>query len=269
MDNLLTNEQRSDLTLFQEITSITDQELAIQILASNNWNLEVAINEYSHHQDDIGALRRESVTSPPIVRQNNAATSLPNERDTSPNNVLHRSWYFLEWIFSVQRVAHNPDNDSRKLIATFELKYTTPPHFFDSGYQAAVRQAYQQSKFLLVYLHSEMHENTDQFCTDVLCAPNVSRYIESKFILWGGSVCDVEGFALMYQLKCKTFPFLCVLLCQSETLVQVADTIQGPITEHSLLEKFTIGEIAYGTMLRQITASTNRRYGKNILFLYD
>ena len=229
MENFLTSEQRSDLALFREISGISDDELAIQVLETHDWNLEQAVNEYSLRQEDHDGSR--------VRPSHNIATSPPADVSTStldrahgtnaPADLLNWSLGLISWVFSAQRVLHSPDEDTQRFVNRFEHLYRHPPRLFTGSYQAAVRQANLESRFLLIYLHSELHENVDEFCREVLCSPNIVRYIDNNFLFWGGSVSDVEAYALTYQLKCKSFPFVCVLLCQSEALVQILDTMQG------------------------------------------
>ena len=56
-----------------------------------------------------------------------------------------------------------PEAASR-LKAAFEDRFGTPPQFIQNSYMQAASLARQQSKFLLVYLHSPFHQDTDKFC---------------------------------------------------------------------------------------------------------
>jgi hypothetical protein len=50
-------------------------------------------------------------------------------------------------------------------LSTFELEYGTEhPTFVQDSYKAAVRQANNEAKYLMVYLHSAVHEDTPAFC---------------------------------------------------------------------------------------------------------
>ena len=226
MENFLTSNQRSDLALFREISGITDDELAVQVLETHDWNLERAVNEYSLRQEDHDG-SRDPPTDSSVRPVATGTSSTGNPWPRTPSDLLGLSIGLLSWVFSAQRVLHSPEQDTQSFVSRFEQRYPRPPRLFSGSYQAAVRQANLDSKFLLIYLHSDLHENVDEFCREVLCVTNIVRYIDNNFLFWAGSVSDVEAYALTYQLKCKSFPFLSVLLCHSASLVQILDTIQG------------------------------------------
>ena len=46
-------------------------------------------------------------------------------------------------------------------------------------------------------------------------------------ICWAGKIWDPEAYGLGIQLRNSTFPFLAVLLCQTDRTVQLADKIEG------------------------------------------
>lgn len=62
----------------------------------------------------------------------------------------------------------------------------------------------------------------------VLCSPNVLRQVNGQDILmWGGNVWDAEPYNLSMQLKVSSFPFMALMLCESERSVQILDRVQG------------------------------------------
>lgn len=259
MEDILSEQQRGDLSVFQEVTGITDQQLAVELLMNHNWDLDACVNEYAMHGEDMAELRRQENET--IARRTPAVPPADNNRTTNAatGSLLDRSSGFLNWVFSSQRLPHNPDVTTRKFIDNLSLRYNTLPVLFDQSYISAVKQAFQTHKFLLIYLHSELHESTDAFCRGILASPGVSRYISDNLLMWAGSVYDPEGFALTYQLKTKTFPFLCLLMPQSETIVQIADTFQGDFTERTLLERLQRALNTFGAVLADQTRTTARR----------
>ena len=237
-----------------------------------------------HEEDE----RRNLLSNDSAGHHSHASSS----SSSSLSSIGDQSLRLLRWLFSAQPIIHNPDIDTRKFIGDFERRFrgsssTTNSSnsnsnvgnlFYDYSYPSAVRHAFQCSKTLLVYLHSDLHELTDSFCRTVLTSESVSRYLGEHFVVWGGSVADTEAFALTYQLKVKSFPFLCVLICQSETLVQIVDTIQGKnssanseqlsyyvcelgsITERALLDRLQQGQMNYGSVITEIRQSATRRF---------
>ena len=65
----------------------------------------------------------------------------------------------------------DPQVASRYFLETFNRDYgRRHPNFIRGSFQDATRQAQRENKFLVVYLHSPMHEDTPQFCRETLAA---------------------------------------------------------------------------------------------------
>lgn len=62
-----------------------------------------------------------------------------------------------------------------------------------------------------------------------LCAPTVCQYLDQNILLWGGSTDHAEAYNLSTVLRATQFPFLAILVCQSDRSVQLVDRIQGRI----------------------------------------
>jgi FAS-associated factor 2 len=122
--------------------------------------------------------------------------------------------------------------------------------FFEGSYVRAVAHAHQQQKFLLVYLHSPIHEDTQPFFSNVLCSPAVQQYLDENVVLWGGSVHQAEAYNLSNVLKAARFPFLALLACQSSRSVQLLERIQGAAG--------TGGAHAGQDLLRRLQSAANR-----------
>jgi len=122
-------------------------------------------------------------------------------------------------------------------IRNFEEKYgESHPKFFEGSYEQAISKARSRFKFLLVYLHSPMHVDTDTFCKHVLCSEEMINFVDDNFILWGGDVTVSQGFDLTYRLGACTFPFLAVL-CNVDGRVELADRIEPrALSQSALLE---------------------------------
>jgi FAS-associated factor 2 len=135
----------------------------------------------------------------------------------------------LLWLFQSQPLSLNPDRDTERFVDEFNGKYgeSTHPTLITSSYQETVQNAHIQSKFLLVYLHSPLHEESDHFCKHVLCGRELAALFAGPVLLWAGSVWDPEAYGLSSQLRASAFPFLALLVCQSPRMVQIVDKIQG------------------------------------------
>jgi hypothetical protein len=105
------------------------------------------------------------------------------------------------------------------------------PRFLQCSYRDALQRAQQESKFLLLYLHSQEHQvcatafsrahlrfaydahsrsvrppprqSTPAFCTQTLCSEAVTEFVDTHLLLWGGDVRHSEA----YQARCASVRF--------------------------------------------------------------
>ena len=119
------------------------------------------------------------------------------------------------------------------------------PPFNRGGYYQVLEEAKRDLRFLLVYLHSEGHQDTDSFCRNVLSNNDVMQQIEeSNILFWGCSVRKSEGHRVSQALRENTYPFLAMIVLRQHRMVVVgrqeglveADTlvqwIRNTITEY-------------------------------------
>jgi len=250
----LSDVQINTLFAFSEITHIEDTNLCRSILAQNDWNLDVAVERYinrdtqhsdggdhhhSHEVHDAGISPRQS--------------HIQNERGGIFSYLLSS----LRWLFQSTPVSLSPDQDTAKFVDKFRLEYegggdALSLNLEQTSYARAVQKAHQQSKFLLVYLHSPLHEDTNRFCTQVLHAENILQLVNgrresddsgeetcraSDIVTWAGEVWDPEAHNLSIDLRASAFPFVALLLCQTDRSVRVLDRIQGFIDHNNLGER--------------------------------
>ena len=71
----------------------------------------------------------------------------------------------------------------------------------------------------------------------MLYSDRVSQLLNSSLINWSGSVFDPEAYALTSQLHAAAFPFVCIMICQSERVVQIVDRIQGFTDEATFYDR--------------------------------
>ena len=139
---------------------------------------------------------------------------------------------------------------TRKFIDKFQSKYSEPssddaggtavpvpvlPPFYSGSYRQAIDTARREYKMILVYLHSDRHPNTDEFCR-TLCDANLSQYIRDNFVLWGGSIHSEEAYQASSLLHATAFPFLAVILQQpsDRTKYMALYAHEGPISGEEL-----------------------------------
>jgi len=258
--NLLTARQQQALDTFMEISAIQDVDLCISILANHSWNVDMAVANFVGQQDatdwhggapgrsnSSGAHRRVSAGSSASnigsgnftsSASRNSPQSSTSSRSVNQGNAIDLMLKPIQWLFRIQPQQVNPAQDARKFIEEFDESYSpNHPQFCSSSYQEAVQQAYQSSKFLVVYLHSPLHEDTPKFCRQVLCTRNVSLVLGEHAVVWAGSVWAPEAYELSTQLRVSSFPFVAVLVCPSVREVNVVDRIQGYMDETPFTER--------------------------------
>ncbi len=117
-------------------------------------------------------------------------------------------------------VVRNPLGDVRTFCSEFESRYGTDhPPFFMGSYAQALEEAKKELKFLMVYLHSEDHQDTDGFCRGTLCHPRVVEYMRNNMLLWACSVRLPEGGRVSEALRECGYPFLAVIVLRQSRMV--------------------------------------------------
>lgn len=130
----------------------------------------------------------------------------------------------------------NPVGDVRSFYAEFDDKYgSNHPPFFIGSYAQVLEEAKKELKFLLVYLHSEDHQDTNKFCRGTLCNQEVVDYVTENMIFWGCSVRTAEGYRVSEALRESTYPFLAVIVLRQNRMVVVGRR-EGTIAPAALLD---------------------------------
>lgn len=288
----LTAAQQQTLLSFQEITQVTDDYLALQILQQNGWNLERSLNSFvqggmadSDSDDDYdvaGSSYQQTQERPTLPRttpsQSTTSTNalrapggagvreVLNTHENAQNNneaggsLLDLLFVPLRWLLQTRPSTINPNQDAQNFISDFRSNYG-PNHlaFHNGSYQSAVSSAYNSSKFVLVYLHSPLHEDADRFCQEVLMAPAFMELVADEMVVWGGKIWDAEAYGLSTQLNAAAFPFLALLIPQSARVVQIADRVQGFTDVTTVIEKLRSAMGVFSSVMAQQRQEQRRR----------
>jgi FAS-associated factor 2 len=128
-----------------------------------------------------------------------------------------------------------PRDQARQFTQQFAAKYgDSRPQWVEESWRQAATLAHQQFKFLLVYLHSPEHEDTDNYVRNVLCSPEVVEYVNQQFVCWGGDVRKPDAFNLSGRLNISTYP--CVaLLAFSGSRTKLVTAAQGRVQKQQLM----------------------------------
>lgn len=271
----LSEYQREALMMFEEITQIQNQQLCIQILDQNSWNVDVAVDNFVQGRGTEASalnrsrpIRNDSTSNDNQLSDTITSTTSPTTSTIAPqpSSFLETLITPLKWLFQTRRVSLDPNADTQIFLSEFEQLYGSDhPTLHNQSYQSAVVSAFQQSKFLLVYLHSPMHEDTEKFCTQTFCSENFTHFVNENMMTWAGKVWDPEAYGLSVQLRVSSFPFLAVLLCQSDKVVQVIDRIDGFAEEDALTERLQASMQTHRSTLTRIQTEAARRVESTML----
>jgi FAS-associated factor 2 len=99
------------------------------------------------------------------------------------------------------------------------------PVTFGGSFQDALKQAKDEFKFLVVYLHSGYHDDTPRFLRESLCTELVASILDEDFLFWGGDVRSAEGMRSTYELGVTAFPFLGII-CSINTTGMMQDSLK-------------------------------------------
>ncbi|KAG5492610.1 hypothetical protein JKF63_01189 [Porcisia hertigi] len=98
------------------------------------------------------------------------------------------------------------------LVHEVEKRYQLKIPFFEGTLEEAKRHAQHDSRYLVLYLHSPRHENTEAYLRDVLATDEIIALLDESSILFGVSVEDALGTILAEELGAHTFPFIAALV---------------------------------------------------------
>lgn len=101
----------------------------------------------------------------------------------------------------------SPSEEATILQNSIE-KFGNSPNFFKGSFKEASLNAKSQFKFLLVYFHSRIHQDTEIFCRNVLANPTFIEFVDQHFVIWGGDVHFSHAQMVSYQLGITKYPFL-------------------------------------------------------------
>lgn len=128
--------------------------------------------------------------------------------------------------------------DVKRFRECFERKYgLLHPDFKIGSYSQALEEAKKELKFLLVYLESPDHTDTDRYCSQTLCNPELCEFINTHNLLfWACSVETAEGQRVSMALRETTYPFLAVIVLRQGKMMLVG-RVEGFIPPEELMER--------------------------------
>lgn len=166
----------------------------------------------------------------------------------------------IRFLFKTTPHHIDPKLDTRKFLSEFDSSYSPQhPVLHDSSFQSAVATAFSASKFLLIYLHSPLHEDTERFCQQVFCSSTLSSFVNNaNIVTWAGKVWDPEAYKLSSELRVSCFPYLALLVCYSNRQFEVAVPIQGYTDEQALTEKLQSAMTQFTPVITRVRTENTR-----------
>ena len=253
----LSPEQMDVLVQLQEITGLEDLAVCRALLESSNWDLESVAREQlgmggPPGGGEPGVSDSEGEASDPEPRHQPLARHAASPLGwllyiiTIPNRIIAGGfnivWSVVSSLFGMSPPSPNRQSgDGRADVAEFVREYSerygsSHPPFNRGGYYQVLEEAKRDLRFLLVYLHSEEHQDTDNFCRNVLSNDAVKGELEtSNIILWGCSVSRTEGYKVSQALRETSYPFLAMIVLRQHRMVVVSRQ-EGSLVPEAMVE---------------------------------
>jgi len=137
----------------------------------------------------------------------------------------------------------SPELLASRFLIDFEESYgPVHPEFLPMGYASAVDKMKSELKFLLVYLHCEVHDNTESFCRLTLASQAFVDYLSAENVLvWAGDVRHSEAYQVSVGLSATTFPFLGLIALVNPpsggTRPKLVKVIEGSVSSSDLISQ--------------------------------
>ncbi|GAB6018656.1 FAS-associated factor 2 [Chamberlinius hualienensis] len=250
----LSASETDKLLQFQDLTGIEDIVRCRHLLETHNWDLEVAVqNTLSIQEGTPSVFNSSPERAPPVVTHPADQRIYTITRNGRPLGLLGWSYFLFNFSYRffrgivtfVWRLLRadaryrpsDPVEDVVNFISSYESKYgAAHPVFYQGTYSQVLNDAKKELKFLLVYLHSEDHQDTDEFCSITLANPDVITYINQNMLFWTCSVSTAEGFRVSQALRENTYPFLAVVVLRENRMTVVA-RIEGAAQPQELIQR--------------------------------
>ncbi|KAF0697650.1 Aste57867_11670 [Aphanomyces stellatus] len=112
------------------------------------------------------------------------------------------------------------------------------PDFVHLSFREATTIAKNEGKFLVIYLHSEVHQDTHAFCKNSLCTDEVVAFTlaHDNILFWAGSVLQAEGYSVALSLGAASFPFLSMVISTPRGL-NIIEKVHGNLPKDQLVAR--------------------------------
>ncbi|KAG5589480.1 hypothetical protein H5410_039994 [Solanum commersonii] len=242
---------------FQAITGLDDPDLCAEILTAHNWDLELALSNFTSNPraaDDANASEATTSSTNPEQVETGLVVGAAGSLGLVSGAVGFGVWAVsgvLSYGLSMIGLnsGRNGESSSTRLlsvsaavseamdfVACFERDFgSIRPSFVAEGFMDALQRSRNEYKLLFVYLHSPDHPDTPVFCERTLCNEDLVAFINENFVAWGGSIRASEGFKMSNSLKASRFPFCAVVMAATNQRIALLQQAEGPKSPEEML----------------------------------
>jgi len=172
------------------------------------------------------------------------------EKGPSATPIVGWFSYFYRLLFGGDD--YDPTRASETFMIEFERQYGQLKPNVQPTFQSALSKCRTEYKFLLVYLHSPYHDDSDDFCRNVLCTEVITEFVNTNFLFWMTTISIAEGFRVSSELGASTYPFLAVLCYNVRGEPTLVDIIEGNVGLHNTLSHLTVILEQHGNSLQNL-----------------
>ncbi|KAF5913158.1 hypothetical protein HPG69_016773 [Diceros bicornis minor] len=240
-DRVLDEAEVPDVIFACDLTGIESMDQCRHTLEQHNWNIEAAVQDRLNEQEGV-----PSVFNPPPSRPLQVNTADQRIYSYVVSRPQARASYFIAGMFALRFIRPDPRSrvtdpvgDIVSFMHSFEEKYgRAHPVFYQGTYSQALNDAKRELRFLLVYLHGDDHQDSDEFCRNTLCAPEVISLINTRMLFWACSTNKPEGYRVSQALRENTYPFLAMIMLKDRRMT-VVGRLEGLIQPDDLINQLT------------------------------
>ncbi|KAI6244131.1 TRNA pseudouridine synthase A, mitochondrial [Aphelenchoides fujianensis] len=272
-----------------EVCAVEDNELASNLLAESNWNLERAVRKFFGNEvEEVEEVAAEVPLQRAQEAPNNAVP--PSRRAAPPtprrggffellSNLVMIPVQFFVWSL---REAFNffvsffggpplpladPKEEIRRFAAEFREKFdaTRQLPWLELPYQQAVNETRRAVTFLVVYLHNPTHARAENFARNYLLSPEFLQFIrENNCLVWGASIRSSEGYKVASALQDTNYPLI-AMLCIMNGRMTCVFRMSGEFTLESLIDGMRNTAVAGQQTLNEMRMEQEQRQQNNQL----
>ncbi|CAI2355854.1 unnamed protein product [Caenorhabditis sp. 36 PRJEB53466] len=198
----LTDEKKEKVEQYMGMAAITDQETAVSILQSVDWNLQRAVSTLFDGDEQI-------VEDYPGYASSNAHDELETNFERCWTSMMERTRPNAPDVSNlvplIPKGFDSVPEALEKFGQVFSARYGDDqgnvPTFSTVALPVAIRTAFEEetTKPLFFYVHNDRSNKADEFASEILCHKDVITVLNEKFIVFPWDATDKENFKHLMQ----------------------------------------------------------------------